>query len=130
MVIYFVYVYVKKQRYIVNFGKGVMFLLFILVIVFFFILKQLDLGIFVLILLSCGVVLLCVGIRKWYLLFFGIMVGVGIVYFVMMVLYWLRRLILFSDFFQDENGDGYQLINFYFVIDLGGFWGNGLGNSV
>ncbi|MCY7807393.1 putative lipid II flippase FtsW [Bacillus spizizenii] len=130
MVIYFAYVYAKKQRYIANFGKGVMPPLLILAIVFFLILKQPDLGTSVSILLSCGAVLLCAGIRKRHLLLLGTMAGAGIAYFAMTAPYRLRRLTSFSDPFQDENGDGYQLINSYLAIDSGGFWGNGLGNSV
>ncbi|MED0868938.1 putative lipid II flippase FtsW [Bacillus spizizenii] len=130
MVIYFAYVYAKKQRYIANFGKGVMPPLLILAAMFFLILKQPDLGTAVSILLSCGAVLLCAGIRKRHLLLLGTMAGAGIAYFAMTAPYRLRRLTSFRDPFQDENGDGYQLINSYLAIDSGGFWGNGLGNSV
>ncbi|MCY7780942.1 putative lipid II flippase FtsW [Bacillus haynesii] len=130
MVIYFAYVYAKKQRYIADFGKGVMPPLLILAAVFFLILKQPDLGTAVSILLSCGAVLLCAGLRIRHLLLLGTMAGTGIVYFAMTAQYRLKRLTSFSDPFQNENGDGYQLINSYLAIDSGGLWGNGLGNSV
>ncbi|ARA84590.1 putative lipid II flippase FtsW [Bacillus paralicheniformis] len=130
MVIYFAYVYAKKQRYIADFGKGVMPPLIILAAVFFLILKQPDLGTAVSILLSCGAVLLCAGLRIRHLLLLGTMAGAGIAYFAMTASYRLKRLTSFSDPFQNENGDGYQLINSYLAIDSGGVWGNGLGNSV
>ncbi|MCY8552615.1 putative lipid II flippase FtsW [Bacillus haynesii] len=130
MVIYFAYVYAKKQRYIADFGKGVMPPLLILAAVFFLILKQPDLGTAVSILLSCGAVLLCAGLRIRHLLLLGTMAGTGIAYFAMTAPYRLKRLTSFSDPFQNENGDGYQLINSYLAIDSGGLWGNGLGNSV
>ncbi len=130
MVIYFAYVYAKKQRYIADFRKGVMPPLLILAAVFFLILKQPDLGTAVSILLSCGAVLLCAGLRIRHLLLLGTMAGTGIAYFAMTAPYRLKRLTSFSDPFQNENGDGYQLINSYLAIDSGGLWGNGLGNSV
>lgn len=130
MVIYFAYVYAKKQRYIADFRKGVMPPLLILAAVFFLILKQPDLGTAVSILLSCGAVLLCAGLRIQHLLLLGTMAGTGIAYFAMTAPYRLKRLTSFSDPFQNENGDGYQLINSYLAIDSGGLWGNGLGNSV
>lgn len=130
MVIYFACVYAKKQRYIANFRKGVMPPLLILAAVFFLILKQPDLGTAVSILLSCGAILLCAGIRKRHLLLLGTMAGTGIAYFAITAPYRMRRLTSFSNPFQDENGDGYQLINSYLAIDSGGFWGNGLGKSV
>ncbi|TWN62291.1 putative peptidoglycan glycosyltransferase FtsW [Bacillus paralicheniformis] len=82
------------------------------------------------ILLSCGAVLLCAGLRIRHLLLLGTMAGAGIAYFAMTASYRLKRLTSFSDPFQNENGDGYQLINSYLAIDSGGVWGNGLGNSV
>ncbi|CAI8911048.1 putative lipid II flippase FtsW [Bacillus licheniformis] len=130
MVIYFAYVYAKKQNYIADFGKGVMPPLLILAAVFFLILKQPDLGTAVSILLSCGAVLLCAGLRMRHLLLLGTMAGAGIAYFAITAPYRLKRLTSFSDPFQNENGDGYQLINSYLAIDSGGLWGNGLGNSV
>ncbi len=130
MVIYFACVYAKKQRYIADFRKGVMPPLLILAAVFFLILKQPDLGTAVSILLSCGAILLCAGIRKRHLLLLGTMAGTGIAYFAITAPYRMRRLTSFSNPFQDENGDGYQLINSYLAIDSGGFWGNGLGKSV
>lgn len=59
MVIYFAYVYAKKQAYITSFKKGVLPPLIILSLVFLLILKQPDLGTAVSILLSCGIILLC-----------------------------------------------------------------------
>lgn len=42
----------------------------------------------------------------------------------------MKRLVSFTNPFGDANGDGYQLIQSYFAISGGGFFGRGLGNSV
>ena len=56
--------------------------------------------------------------------------GLSFVYFAFSETYRLKRILSFLDPFQDPQGDGYQLINSYFAIALGGIKGNGLGESV
>ena len=56
----------------------------------FLILKQPDLGTAVSILLSCGAVLLCAGLRMRHLLLLGTMAGAGIAYFAITAPYRLK----------------------------------------
>ncbi|MBD3861266.1 putative lipid II flippase FtsW [Bacillus sp. 28A-2] len=130
MVIYFAYVYAKKQAYITSFKKGVMPPLVLLGLVFLLILKQPDLGTAVSILLSCGIILLCAGLKMRHLILLGSTAAAGITFFATGAPYRLKRLTSFRDPFQYEDGDGYQLIHSYFAMDSGGMTGNGLGGSI
>ncbi|OUZ09848.1 putative lipid II flippase FtsW [Bacillus pumilus] len=130
MVIYFAYVYAKKQAYITSFKRGVMPPLILLSFVFLFILKQPDLGTAVSILLSCGIILLCAGLKTRHLILLGSIAAAGITFFAVTAPYRLKRLTSFRDPFQYEDGDGYQLIHSYLAMNSGGLTGNGLGGSI
>ncbi|MDR0125257.1 putative lipid II flippase FtsW [Bacillus zhangzhouensis] len=130
MVIYFAYVYAKKQAYITSFKKGVLPPLVLLGLAFLLILKQPDLGTAVSILLSCGIILLCAGLKTRHLILLGSTAASGITFFAVTAPYRLKRLTSFRDPFQYEDGDGYQLIHSYLAIDSGGLTGNGLGGSI
>ncbi|MBD8070136.1 putative lipid II flippase FtsW [Bacillus sp. PS06] len=130
MIIYFAYIYAKKQNYIEHFTKGVLPPLFILATVFLLILKQPDLGTATSILVTCGVILLCSGVRKIHLILLGSIAISGISYFAFTTPYRMKRLLSFRNSFDDPLGDGYQLVNSYLAIASGGPWGSGLGNSI
>ncbi|WP_425304328.1 putative lipid II flippase FtsW [Bacillus xiamenensis] len=130
MILYFAYVYARKQAYITSFRKGVLPPLILLGLVFLLILKQPDLGTAVSILLSCGIVLLCAGLNMRHLIFLGTTAAAGITFFAVTAPYRLKRLTSFRDPFQYEDGDGYQLIHSYLAMDSGGMTGNGLGGSI
>lgn len=131
MIIYFADIYAKKQRYINHFWKGVMPPLFILGVVFLLILKQPDLGTATIILVPCGLILLCSGARKIHLFLLGGIALGGITFFAMTSQYRLERLLSFHNPFADPTGNGYQLVNSYVAISSSnGLWGRGLGYSV
>ncbi len=93
------------------------------------ILKQPDLGTAVSILLSCGIVLLCAGLKTRHLILLGSTAAAGITFFAVTAPYRLKRITSFRDPFMYEDGDGYQLIHSYLAMDSGGLTGNGLGGS-
>ena len=130
MIIYFASIYTKKQEYIDHFGKGILPPLLILGFVCLLILKQPDLGTATSVLLTCGMILLCSGARRLHLFMLAGVAGLSFVYFAFSETYRLKRILSFLDPFQDPQGDGYQLINSYFAIALGGIKGNGLGESI
>lgn len=130
MIIYFAYIYAKKQDYIQHFWKGVMPPLVILGIVFFLILKQPDLGTATAILLPCGLLLVCAGVRKIHLMLLGSIAVGGICYLAISAPYRLKRIMTFKNPYADPLGDGYQLINSIDAISSGGIWGKGLGHSI
>ena len=77
-----------------------------------------------------GAILLYVGgmDERWI-----IVVGaIGVVLFIVLATtasYRLARLTSFRDPFKDPHGDGYQLIQSFYAIGSGGWFGKGLGNS-
>ena len=77
-----------------------------------------------------GIILLYVGgMDERYILGLGV---VAIVLFIVLATsasYRLARLTSFRDPFQDPQGDGYQLIQSFYAIGSGGWFGKGLGNS-
>ncbi|QKY68654.1 putative lipid II flippase FtsW [Lentibacillus sp. CBA3610] len=130
MIIYFAAIYAKKQSYITQFKQGVMPPLLILAVVSLLILQQPDLGSASLLIMACGVIVLCAGVRFPHI---GILLGVGITsfsYFSLTSTYRFNRLTSFLNALEDMAGEGYQLVNSYVAIASGGFLGNGLGNSV
>src|SRR5699024_9552525 len=80
MIIYFSYVYAKKQPYIESFKKGVLPPLIILALVFLLILKQPDFGTATHILLICAVIVFFSGVKFRHLFLLG-SVGIGGVIF-------------------------------------------------
>ncbi|MUK90382.1 putative lipid II flippase FtsW [Ornithinibacillus sp. L9] len=130
MIIYFAYIYAKKQSYIDQFKKGVLPPLIVLAIVFLLVLQQPDLGTATMILLSCGIIVACSGVRFRHLILLASIAVAGFSYFAYSSPYRLERLTSFRQAFNDPLGDGYQLVNSYIAIGSGGIWGNGLGNSV
>lgn len=130
MAIYFAYIYAKKQTYLHDFNRGVLPPLFVLGSVFLLVLKQPDLGTATSILLTCGIILLCSGVRKIHLFILGSSALVGVSFFAITAPYRLRRLMSFLNPFDDPLGDGYQLIQSFYAIESGGVLGRGLGNSI
>ncbi|MED4203758.1 putative lipid II flippase FtsW [Neobacillus mesonae] len=130
MIIYFSYIYAKKQEYIDDFKKGVLPPLLILATVFLLILKQPDLGTATAILIPCGLILLCSGARKIHLILLTSTAVGGIVFFALTSSYRLKRVLSFQNPFQDSDGSGYQLVNSYYAIGNGGIWGQGLGKGI
>lgn len=129
MVVYFAYIYEKKQMYLHNFKEGVLPPLVMLGIVFLLILKQPDLGTATSILLTCGVMLLCSGVRKSHLVILSGVAITSVSYLAITEPYRLKRLVSFRNPFEDPLGDGYQLVQSYYAITSGGLSGKGLGNS-
>src|SRR5690625_3631657 len=71
MLIYFASFYSKKQQLISQFKNGVLPPLLILAIIFLLILQQPDLGTATLILVACGIIVSCSGVKFNHLLMLG-----------------------------------------------------------
>lgn len=93
-------------------------------------LKQPDLGtVIVLFFVTLGVLFIA-GARLWQ---FIAILGTGLFSVVLLILFEPYRLIRFTTFldpWKDPTGSGYQLTSSLMAIGNGGFWGQGLGNSV
>ncbi|RKS86943.1 cell division-specific peptidoglycan biosynthesis regulator FtsW [Orbus hercynius] len=93
-------------------------------------LKQPDLGtVIVLFSVTLGILFIA-GARLWQ---FIAILATGIFSVVLLILfepYRLTRFTTFLDPWKDPTGSGYQLTSSLMAIGNGGFWGQGLGNSV
>lgn len=103
---------------------GVMLVLSILL------LKQPDLGtVIVLFSVTLGILFIA-GAKLWQ---FIALLGTGITLVILLIIfepYRLTRFTTFLDPWKDATGSGYQLTSSLMAIGSGGFWGQGLGNSV
>ena len=108
-------------------GSGPMLL--VIGIIAFLIMRQPNMSMAVIV-AGIGVILLYVGgMNERYIAVVGL---VGIVLFIVFAraaTYRLARLTSFRDPFQDPQGTGYQLIQSFYAIGSGGWFGKGLGNS-
>lgn len=130
MVIYFAYIFAKKQSYINQFTKAVLPPLLILALTFLLIMQQPDMGSSMLILLACGIIVICSGAKPSHITLLGSGAILAFGYFAYTSPYRLERLTSFLNVFDDPQGSGYQLVNSYIAIASGRLWGNGLGGSV
>ncbi|WP_392560820.1 cell division protein FtsW [Orbus sturtevantii] len=93
-------------------------------------LKQPDLGtVIVLFSVTLGILFIA-GARLWQFL---AILGTGVFSVILLILFEPYRLVRFTTFldpWKDPTGSGYQLTSSLMAIGNGGFWGQGLGNSV
>src|SRR5699024_3073192 len=102
----------------------------IIIVVSILLLKQPDLGtVIVIFVVTLGILFVAVA-KLWQ--FFAI-IGSGIIAFTVLILiepYRLKRVTAFLNPWEDQYNTGYQLTNSLMAIGNGGWWGQGLGNSV
>ena len=95
-----------------------------------FLLAQPDLGSVVVLFITTLGLLFLAGARLFQ---FIAMISMGIAALIMLILlepYRMRRVTSFMDPWADPFGSGYQLTQSLMAFGRGGFWGQGLGNSV
>ena len=77
-----------------------------------------------------GAILLYVGgMDERYIIAVGVVAVVLFIVLATSASYRLARLTSFRDPFKDPQGDGYQLVQSFYAIGSGGWFGKGLGNS-
>lgn len=143
MIVYMAAVYSKKQRYIDDFNRGVLPPVLFLVVICFLILLQPDIGTAAIVFMTgCGIIMAS-GMRLKTILK---LVGLGLLILaVLCVIVFLLpedirsklittkrigRITSFQNPFTDHGASGYQLVNSFYAIGSGGFFGQGLGESV
>lgn len=112
-----------------SFKKGMLPMLFVIVLVCFFIFEQPNMSMAVIV-AFIGIVLLFLGGAD--LKYFLILGGVAVVAFFVLANaadYRADRMASFTDPWSDPKGSGYQLIQSFYAIGSGGWFGKGLGNS-
>ena len=113
-----------------TFKKGVIPLLFLILLVFGVIMLQPDFGSGMVIVATGFVMLFICGVPIRYFVYF-ILTGIaGIVVLIISAPYRLQRITAYLDPWSDPIGSGFQIIQSLYAIAPGGLFGTGLGNSV
>ncbi|WP_163652482.1 putative lipid II flippase FtsW [Listeria sp. PSOL-1] len=143
VIVYLAAIYAKKQKYIDDFNRAVLPPIFFMAFVCFLIIIQPDVGTAFIIFLTGSCIIICSGMRlKTILKLLGI--GIAVILILALIVFLLPddiqskiisptrmgRLTGFTDPFKDRGTTGHQLVNSYFAIGSGGFFGQGLGQSV
>ncbi|PAV29878.1 putative lipid II flippase FtsW [Virgibacillus profundi] len=132
LILYLASVYSKKQAYINDFGTGVLPPLILTFFILSLIVLQPDIGTAAIIFLIACSVIFSSGIRFRHLSLL-VSLGVGLILLIIPYMITDERISRFTGAyqpFQTPNSDGYQLIQSYLAIGVGGITGEGLGQSV
>lgn len=140
VIIYLSAVYAKKQSYINDFNRGVVPPILFLVLTCFLTAIQPDIGTAFIMFMTGAIIVVCSGMHiKNLLKLVGIALFMVVLFSPILLsnadkLFTEERLsrlkLPYTDPFEDELGEGYQLVNSYLAIGLGGWSGVGLGKSV
>jgi len=132
LIIYLAAIYSKKQAYLDQFSKGVLPPLIITAVVLGLIVAQPDVGTAAIIFLMACSVIFASGI-KWRHLSILVFAGLLLLAFAIPNMVTEERLSRFTGAYQPFNSpdlNGYQLIQSYVAIGVGGWTGEGLGQSI
>ncbi|HZG70846.1 MAG TPA: FtsW/RodA/SpoVE family cell cycle protein [Chondromyces sp.] len=139
IIVYMSAVYAKKQNYINSFDKGVIPPVILLIVICMIIAIQPDFGTaFIIFLIGCTIIISS-GMKlksMWKLLLLGMMVIV-----VLSPVLLIKKDSIFTEEklgrvtgylepFENQEDDGYHLVNSYLAIGSGGVQGLGLGQSI
>ena len=132
LIMYLASIYSKKQAYISEFTKGVLPPLVLTAIILGLIVLQPDIGSASIIFFIACSVIFSSGIRMKHL---SVLIGIGVALVLLLIPFMIsdERLSRFTGAYQPfetPDSDGYQLIQSYLAIGVGGLTGEGLGQSI
>lgn len=129
LVVYLSDMFVRKQRWIKEFWRGLVPILVITGIVMILILKQPDLGTVIAIGMVVCILLFVAGIRLQYLAIMGLSALPFLYVFIFRVPYRRARIMNFLNPWGDPQGAGFQIVQSFLALGSGGLFGVGLGQS-
>jgi len=129
MVLFLAKWFSEKKDLIQNFAQGVVFPLFIFILISLLIMKQPDLGTVVVLGATIFSMLFIAGARIGHLLALGGVGVAGIIALSIATPYRLRRLVAYLNPWRDPQGIGFQIIQSLLAVGSGGLLGLGLGAS-
>jgi len=141
LIIYLAAVFANKQEYINDLKRAILPPMVVVLFICFLIILQPDYGGVLLILGTVAAIVLCSGISKKSILKISLLglIGTLVMLAVLLVtgnmdlLFSPGRLARFTGFlhpFENQQGDGYQLVNSYVAIGNGGILGMELGQGI
>lgn len=141
LIIYLAAVFANKQEYINDLKRSILPPMLVVLFICFLIILQPDYGGALLILGTVAAIVLCSGISKKSILKISLLgvIGTLVMLAVLLVtgnmdlLFSPGRLARFTGFlhpFENQQGDGYQLVNSYVATGNGGILGMGLGQGI
>ena len=119
-----------NEGYIKSFFKGVLPILFIVLIFFGLIMLQPDLGTGVILFLSIISILFIAGVDLKFFIFGGVVGVIGVIILILIAPYRMNRITSFMNPWEDALGTGFQIIQSLYAIGPGGLLGTGYLNSV
>ena len=119
-----------NEKYISNFYKGVIPILFITGIFFTLIMLQPDLGTGLILFISIISILYISGVSMKFFVYGGVTGLIGVIILIIIAPYRMDRITSFINPWKDPLGTGFQIIQSLYSIGPGGLLGLGLGNSI
>lgn len=129
LVVYISDMFVRKQRWIKEFWRGLVPILIIVGITTGLILKQPDLGTVIAMGMVVAVMLFLAGARMRYLVVMGFSVLPFLYVFIARVPYRRMRIMNFLSPWSDPQGSGFQIVQSFLALGSGGVFGVGMGQS-
>lgn len=129
LIIYLGDIFVRKQRWIKEFWRGLVPPLLIVGVVTGLVLLQPDLGTAMGIAMVTGIILFVAGAQIKYLLMMGLSSLPFLYVFIFSTAYRRARIMSFLSPWNDPQGIGFQIIQSFLALGSGGIFGVGLGQS-
>ena len=130
LILFLAYYLTINHRNITSFGRGFLWPLILILIVFGLIMLQPDFGTGVVLVITSVLMLFISGTRLTYFIYLSV---VGLIGFAMLILsapYRIKRITAYLNPWEDPLGDGFQIIQSLYAIGPGKLMGVGFGNSL
>ena len=136
MIIFYAGILVRDRDELGKFGKGLVKHALYLVPIIGLLLLEPHVSTSMVIIITCCIMMIMAGCKFWQFLMTGIVAGggIGVIATILYSIsdkfqekfqYIVRRVITFTDPWQDATGDGWQVIQSLYAIGSGGLFGTG-----
>lgn len=130
MIIFYAGILMKNRDQLGKYGKGFWWHILMLAPIIGLLLLQPHFSASIVIIGICSIMMIMAGCKFTHFAATGATLGIpAIVGLILLEPYRLKRVITFLDPWQDEMGDGWQVIQSLYAIGSGGLFGAGLGDS-
>jgi len=120
----------RKRDYLGNFTQGILMIGLVLAVLGMLLLRQPDLGSFVVIMMTVAAMLFLAGVRFWHFLLCALVSAGALGMLIWSSAYRMDRVTSFLDPWKDPSDSSYQLVQGLIALGRGEWLGVGLGASV